>query len=99
MFSRGRGRSPGLGGILSGQKVVGTNVNLGPVSHGIDFVFSSLGKVFGGGGDAIDRGTEAVTGAEVVEHEELSARFRSFDWPRHFTNAPNSVVSDTPGDG
>jgi len=83
----------GIGGLLSGKTFVDPNTKLGPVSHGIDFLFHSVGGILGQTGGAVETGTGAVTGTEVLSGDIIAQRFQSFDWPRQFTNAPNAVAT------
>src|SRR5690606_40163078 len=85
------GLTEGLGGILSGRKLTGTEKeDANPVSKGIEGVFNAVGGVLGGTGRAVEHGTGVVTGIKTVEADVLATKLKDFDWPRVFTNAPNT---------
>ncbi len=85
------GLTEGLGGILSGRKLTGTEKeDANPVSRGIEGVFNAVGGVLGGTGRAVEQGTGVVTGTKTVEADVLATQLKAFDWPRVFTNAPNT---------
>ncbi len=85
------GLTEGLGGILSGRKLAGTEKeDANPVSRGIEGVFNVVGGVLGGTGRAVEQGTGVVTGTRTVEADVLATKVKPFDWPRVFTNAPNA---------
>jgi hypothetical protein len=85
------GLTEGLGGILSGRKLTGTEKeDANPVSRGIEGVFNAVGGVLGGTGRAVEQGTGVVTGTKTVEADVLATKVKAFDWTRVFTNAPNA---------
>ena len=85
------GITEAIGGIVSGRKILGGEKgDANVVSKGIEGIFDLVGGVVGGTGKAVDKGTGAVTGTKAVEPDVLAARVAAFDWPRVFTNAPNS---------
>jgi hypothetical protein len=88
------GVTEGLGGLLSGRKLTGGDkADAGPVGKGIEGVFDAVGGILGGTGKAVEKGTGAVTGTKVVNEDVLAARIAAFNWPRVFTNAPNTLSS------